>query len=283
MSTPRRHAGRHAPAPHPPAPAREGCASDADIPGVEVLALPAGAPDLRVVIEPAPPPIPSTAVDRAWEDLRRENPRCYDGPLLAVTGIDFSAARAVVRCRLDSFRRLAVQGRGVDTGVWLLAVTAVLKARDARGVPHVLLGRRGRATRVYPGMWELGPSGGVDPPASLGPDDGAPLTPADLRAALEREVREESGLHLDLASARCLGVVRDAASWSFDACYAAEVPIPVESLRAAAQAGDEHAWEYEETRWVPIAGVPAFERENAAGIIPPARAIFRLLGWTAPP
>src|SRR5262245_13445545 len=117
--------------------------------------------ELTVTVSREAPPSPSGAVTARWEQLCRENPRHYDGPLLSV--VTFDPERGEMLCRRDQYQRLAVQPQ-VATGVHLLAVTGVLVATDGGGRRYVLLGRRGKQTRVFGGMWELGPSGGVAPP-----------------------------------------------------------------------------------------------------------------------
>ena len=58
--------------------------------------------------------------------------------------------------------------------------------------PCVLIARRSEQTRVHGGLWELAPSGGIDPPAS------APtLTLEYVRTQLATEMREELGLKVD--------------------------------------------------------------------------------------
>src|ERR1041384_7215902 len=118
----------------------------------DIIAWPL-AGELSVRISREPPPAPSAAVAARWDELCRENPRHYDGPLLSV--VTFDPDRAEVLCRRDRYQRLAVQPR-VPTGVHQLAVTAVLTAADGGGRRYVLLGRRSQQTRVFGGMWELG-------------------------------------------------------------------------------------------------------------------------------
>ena len=239
---------------------------------------------LRIDISPAVRPTDDHATDKRWGEMLAANPRLYSGPLLAVVSIDFE--EGVIHTRRDEFKRLAVQPQ-VKTGVQILSVTGVLTARDAHGTEHVLLGRRGRGTRIYGGMWELGPSGGLTPPAAM-------TTTLDERDA-QRQVLEEAeeelglqlGLHLDHSPAPspAHGVVlyvRDTIACSDDLVIPLrhEEAGSLERLDAALkQQRATHAWEYEETQWVPISELAQFDAHHAHEMIITSRAAFRGLGW----
>lgn len=255
------------------------------IPGVEVYRIWPGHDDgrassgLRVEVSGAAPaiaPAEREHTERAWTRLCAANPRLYSGPLLAVVSVDFD--RGVYHCRRDEFKRLAVQPE-VHTGVQLLSVTGVLTARDAMGRPHVLLGRRGEQTRVYPGMWELAPAGGVPPPHASRRD----LGEDDLIAQLLDEGEEELGVRFERARVRpaCL-IARDLIAHSDDVTLeiAHHAPGSVELLSEAMRAPRaEHAWEYSQTRWVPLDTIRQFDDAFADEIIITTRATFRGLGW----
>ncbi|MFO0832455.1 MAG: hypothetical protein U0637_11540 [Phycisphaerales bacterium] len=238
------------------------------IPQVEVFPLVPGVA-LSVEISRAGAPARSQAVEDAWSKLVAGNPRLFDGPLLSVLSLGPASAEHPtneVTVRRDRFSRLAVQP-GVRTGVRILSVTGVLMSTDGAGKRHVLLGRRGSGTRIYDGMWELGPSGGLQepPPAVAALDEGA------VFSHLADEVSEEVGLHIEQGRAVC--VVRDHFAMSDDLVFVCEVG-PLERVRAAPA-----NWEYSETAWVAVDEVPAFERAHGAEVIAPTRGIFRAFGW----
>lgn len=226
---------------------------------------------LRVrMLPPAAPSSPSEreAVDRVWAKLLEKNPRYYNGPLLAVVAIDFEHGE--FHCRRDEFKRLCAQPT-VPTSVRLLSVTGVVTARDASGREHVLLGRRGAEVRSYPGMWELGPAGGIPPPHASVMEIGE----KEIRAQLLEEAAEEIGI--SIAPGRIELIVRDHDAHSDDVvvrCSAGSV----EHAEAMSRGGT-HAWEYAETRWVPIDLIPAFDAQHEKEIIGASRAVFRGLGW----
>lgn len=209
-------------------------------------------------------------VERVWAAKCAANPRFYNGPMLAFES--FEAPRGEIVARREWFKRLAVTP-DVATGVKQLGVTGVLLARDRGGVEHVLLGQRGRQTRVYGGLWELGPSGGVDPPAATVDR----LDAGELWRALLGEIHEELGLDVDLKPGAIIAVQDDPIGSSFEVIIRVELPAAVEDLAERAAAAS--SWEYEATRWVPVAGVGAFDAAEGEGIIPPTRALFRFLGW----
>jgi hypothetical protein len=214
---------------------------------------------LRVEIRDVEPPPPDPRADARWRELTAANPRLFNGEILAVARVD----HGLIRVRRDEYRRLCVQPE-VPTGVEQLSVTGVVLARNARGLECVMLGRRGHATRMYGGLWELGPSGGVDAP----PQDGSELTTPDLIAQLGRELREEAGLDAPLSDARVRCLTRDAAAMSLDVVIECRLPRtdpPSES------------WEYDQAAWVPLPELRAFARRH--DLIGTTRALLAWFGW----
>lgn len=236
-------------------------------------------PGLTIDIRPVPSSWPggqADAIEKRWASMVAGNPRLYSGPLLSVVTIDHELG--VIHAVRDEFKRLAVQPQ-VRTGVQILSVTGAITAKDHRGEAHVLLGRRGRGTRIYGGMWELGPAGGIPPPhASV-----KTLSESDARRHLMEEAEEELGLTLDPSSIRPASLlVRDTIANSDDLTFLIEHEEvgSMERLAAGlAQSRATQAWEYEETRWIPLSGLASFDREHAGEILITTRAAFAGLGW----
>jgi ADP-ribose pyrophosphatase YjhB (NUDIX family) len=177
-----------------------------------------------------------------------------------------------VVCRRSSYKRLTVQP-AVATGVEQLSVTGVVMGRNEAGAECVLLGRRGRRTRIYGGMWELAPSGGIE----AGPERRT-LCEADLVEQLQREYEEETGSRDRLSAVRAAAVVHDPVAHSYDVVFVCRAPL------AQAVTGLEvqpDRWEYEGVRWMPVASLARFDRENSADIIAPTRALLRFFGWAS--
>jgi 8-oxo-dGTP pyrophosphatase MutT (NUDIX family) len=243
-------------------------AGGAEADGVSVLCL-AGDLPLRILIEPSEP-TPGAAgsvdVDRVWEELCAANPRLFDGPILSVVGID--VAGACVRARRDSYKRLAVQPRAA-TGVELLSVTGILSVRVDDGAQRFLLGRRGRQTRSYPGLWELGPSGGIDPPA----DRIAEMDEAGIAAQLRREIREEIGFAGACEVGRPRALLHDRGARSWDVV----MPVAVDASAIAGGPGAEHRWEYEQVAWHTRAELLELARTRPQTLIPPTLALIARL------
>jgi hypothetical protein len=235
-----------------------------------------GPPDARgltIAVDDAParqqPDSLRRRVDELWARACAENPRMFDGPLLAVDSFD--PARGRMSCRRDTFRHIIARP-SVDTGVELLAVSAVVVARDRAGREHAFIGRRGVQTRIYGGLWELGPSGGITPPAQGVREIGM----EGVLAQLDAEMGEEAGLSIAGAETSIAGFVRDHIAFSLDILVSVR---PSEAIEELAQRGASHTWEYAESHWIPVDEIGAFDREHAAEIIAPTRAAFRLLGW----
>ncbi len=235
-----------------------------DIPGIECWRIDGGRGDLRVTITRERPPAPTAAVEAEWARRVAANPMLHDGGVLSVLGFD--AETNAIAARRDTYKRLAVQPR-VPTGVRLLAVTAVLRAVDAAGASHALLGRRSHRTRIYGGRWELGPSGGV----GLPPPAVEQMGLSELCEHLIEEVREESGLRVHGPGVP-VAYVRDHVACSDDLVIVLEAG----SLEAVQHAAGPANWEYEATRWMPVTDAAAFDTEETIGA---TRAIFRAMGW----
>jgi 8-oxo-dGTP pyrophosphatase MutT (NUDIX family) len=221
---------------------------------------------VTITIEPGPSPPASPDVLRVWAEMAAANPRLYNGPILAVDSLD--AQSGEIKARRDTYQRLVVQPR-VRTGVRQLSVTGVVIGRDERGVPCVLLGKRSDRTRMYAGMWELGPSGGVEPP----PDGVMTLDHSALLAELRREAQEEAGIDV-YGRGLPLAIVYDPSAESYD------VVLMVNTDRRVAAAHTPVGWEYHEIRWVPVHELRALERAMGAEMILPTREIIHGIDLT---
>lgn len=235
-----------------------------DIPGIECWRIDPAKGDLRVTITRERPPPPTAAIEAEWARRVAANPMLHDGGVLSVLGFD--AETNAVSARRDTYKRLAVQPR-VPTGVRLLAVTAILRAVDASGASHVLLGRRSHRTRIYGGCWELGPSGGVGMPQPAVER----LALAALCEHLIEEVREEAGLGVQGPGVP-VAYVRDHVAFSDDLVIVLEAG----SLEEVRSSSGPANWEYEETCWMPVTQAARFDNHDT---IAASRAIFRAMGW----
>jgi hypothetical protein len=239
--------------------------------------LHSGLDALRIETSPEPPPEPSGEAEARWIEACAENPRLFNGPILRYAGFD--RASMTVRAARDTYQRYAMQARPpapvtLDDpagAVVHLAVTGVLVARDgATGRESVVLGRRGGATFVYPGMWEHAPGGGLEH--------------ADVRGQLLAELSEELGdptrpepaerLVFPSGAGDLLGLALDPNTPSVDIVVRLRLRPGAERRLAGG------SWEYDQTRLVPVGSLGAFVAEvGGARIIPPAAAMWRALGW----
>lgn len=246
---------------------------------------------LRIIVEPAPEALMTPDQQRRWDQLCASNPALFDGPIYSVSAIalpgDAGDGRApeneqgagapvgqkpdatpgatpdaTLRCRRSRYHEVLLRRPGDP--VQLLSVTALLLC-DGR----VMLGRRGARLRSYPGLWEIGPAGGLDPAG-----DPRELGPGDVQAALRTEIHEEIGLEVDARAARLLGVCSDEAARSLDIVMRLDLPGPLPLLRHG------EGWEYQDAAWIAIDQLPPFVAEHA--LIPPSLAIMMSLGWIPP-
>ena len=187
-----------------------------------------------------------------WAELCAQNPKLFDGPISTVTSFDPASMR--IGWSQGSYKMLAVQSQ-VDTRTWQLSVTALLVAGQTRSV---LIGKRSEHVHTYPGLWEFGPSGGVDPPAGE-------IERAYVLSEVHREMREEIGLEHSMADARIVGVFRDSHVRSYDVL----VRVPVE--QEVVLASDD--WEYDDMRWLPPDQLASMQ-----GLCPPSAVVGSQLG-----
>ncbi|MCB9845734.1 MAG: NUDIX hydrolase [Phycisphaeraceae bacterium] len=221
---------------------------------------------LRFVLGVSDPRHDQAAVDRVWTRLCSEKPRLFSGPISSV--IAFDSTSLTLTWRPSTYRLLAVQPE-VETGTWHLSVTALLLA-GARPDERVFMGRRARDVHVYPGLWEFGPSGGIDPPASSRLDE------THVRAEMLREIREETGLDAADASMRTIALFRDATVRSYDIVFLVRLP----DVEPAVSSDD---WEYSQGAWIRLSDMPRFAAEHVGKICPPSLALASFLGWIATP
>lgn len=256
----------------------------------DFLALACPLAALRIVVDPAPPPAPTGEMLARWAEATGANPRLFNGPILRFQAFD-PASRTIEASR-DTYQRYAMQPAERRPGpppapprrfavasdlIYHLAVTGVITSEDARGREHVLLGRRGPATFVYPGLWELAPGGGLES--------------ADVWAQLLQEMEEELSLPglrscegeflRPVGPTDLLGLSIDPNTPSVDVVVRVRLTRGLGSIatEGGASGSGEHAWEYGSVRWVAIDALADLARGEAGGIIPPSLAIWRGLGW----
>lgn len=250
--------------------------------------------------DPDPP-----ATERAWRSLAARFPQMFDGPISAADG--FAPGSPVVRARPSSYKPYAAGVESVASSSLddpaharrptLFAVTGVVVSRDASGVERILLARRGRATWLYVGMWELAPAGGLPPPGAAALDGARWRTDA-LANHLLTELVEETGARLAAGSAHDrspaptpIALVHDALVRSLDVVLRLDVG-PEFAERVAGHAPDapgnssalgvpgavhEHG-EYSRLEWTPLADLPRFIAKRPGQVIPPTIAALRALG-----
>lgn len=217
------------------------------------------------------------AIDALWDIRAAANPRLFNGPVLSFAG--FMRTTGAIEAWRDEYRRLVCQQAGdgvepIDTGLVQLSVTGVLLARDEAGFEHVLLGRRAAATRIYANMWELAPSGGVDPPGK----SVTTLDEMDLWRALRLEITEELDLPVEPNPGEVVALAEDRHARSCDVVFRVPLVRHVEELVAmgSTEPGASR-WEYDSVRWVATDELAAFI--STEPVIPPTAALFRHFGW----
>lgn len=212
-------------------------------------------------------PTRDPAIEGAWQAACASNPKLFDGPILSVRGID--AGGGVIHAAPDRFSHVVCDRPGRSMATTILSVTGVIES-SVGNRPCVLVARRGRATRSYPGMWEFAPAGGLH-----APDRQGTLGLDRVLQTLRAELAEEVGVTSSLERARAVALVADAAARSLDIIVRAHISGNAPELRIAG----EHAWECWEARWVFVDEVGRFLRSAEGGVIEPTLGIACWLGW----
>lgn len=255
--------------------------------GVRVEAL--GGAELRVAMRQAAAeelsPGMAAEVDRVWREMASQNPALYDGPTLRVDAFD--AASGVISCSRSSFKHLATADR-LGVAFRQLGIVGWLTGRDRGGREHVLLGRRSSAVRVYQGLWENAPSGGVPPRVIQASATSASVE--TLFEALRDEAEEE--LAMTLPAWGELAPARARARWWIVDDLARSLDIVVEidmgeiDPRVAGEtcASARRNAEYVDVAWVARDEWKAFASARCADgdgqvLSPPTVALARGLGW----
>lgn len=219
---------------------------------------------VRIEVDQTPIGAPAADVEARWRALLADNPRHFDGPIISVDRFDEEAG--VIRAHVDRYKRLAAQPE-VGSGVMLLASTLAVTALDDDGRERMLMIQRHPQTRLYGGMWEIGPSGGVEPTgaSTLGLDD--------LTDLLRKELVEEAGLDEEIVDARVACVYVDDEATSWDVVVRGRLERSVEQLRRDAV---ETHWDASDAAWVALDEIGAFVDDHSC--IPPTRVVLRALG-----
>lgn len=216
---------------------------------------------VRVLREPvARTPTQAAGIATAWDAMVVRNPRYFNGRILSFESYDPGAGVAVAR---DEEYRAHAAKRTVDLGLKFFGITGILCVRGPDGLDRVMLARRGATVHDFPGMWEFGPCGGIDPP---GAEIGDTLTPDDLTRELCREASEELGLDVSGATLTHLALVHDTPDiGSTDLMVLVRLPgVP--------DTGATN-WEVSATRWLTLAQLAAWAEAEPHAIIPTTRAM----------
>lgn len=238
--------------------------------------------DITIEIEDRPDTPPTPEIIALWDNARQHTPRLFNAPVLSLV----EARGPTLRVRRDSYQRLTAQSIDpslVTPPVRQLSVTGLLIARDHTGNPHALLGRRSDATRIYGGLWEFAPGGGIDAP----PRSHTHLDGGDVFRQLIAEIREELDLPTqataDLSPGRILALAADPIAGSVDLIMRLDLPIPLEELMAHTSEDTTERWEYQTTRWIATDELPRFARDHSEALIPPALDLIHAIFGSSPP
>lgn len=208
---------------------------------------------LRIVINRTPRVHEQAeAIESAWQGLCADNPRYFNGSMLAFDSYDPSTG--VIRASVEQYKHHAVRD-AVDVGISLLAVTAILCAPDdAQDAGVYLLGKRSPELHRYGGLWELGPSGGVDVPRIK-----KTLKLKYICAEIAREIKEEIGVTVSNRPHGARALIHDDAVGSTDIAIAI-VLDHVPSIKTN--------WEYIQTKWMTLDDLYEWTQTHPEELIP---------------
>lgn len=192
------------------------------------------------------------SIENAWQQLCAHNPRYFNAQMLAFDS--YNPTTGEISASVEQYKHHAVRDE-VPLGISLLAVTAILTAPDEYGQQRFFLGRRSTDTHRYGGLWELGPSGGVDVP----PPDIRRLNLDAIVDELRREIIEEIGIEVYSCPFLPIGLVHDDLVGSVDIAIQLDLPAIPEM---------DQNWEYTECRWVTGDELLDWIKKHPQGLIP---------------
>lgn len=201
------------------------------------------------------------AVDAAWQELCAKNPRYFNGKMLAFDSYD--ASTGVIHASVEEYKYHAVRDT-VDVELSLLAVTGILAAPDyVHDTGVYLLGKRSPELHRYGGLWEFGPSGGVDVPRLRNT-----LNLKQISAEVAREVKEEIGVRISTRPYCARALVHDDAVGSTDIA----IPVVLEHVPAI-----NTNWEYSETKWLTLDELYQWTQSHPEELIPSTVELARFM------
>jgi hypothetical protein len=219
----------------------------------------------RITIAPHEMVHDSSEIDACWDSMRAKSPRLFDGGILSF----LSEEGGLIRASRETYKHLSVQVEDrslLEHPVMQLSVTGVLIAKDTSGAPNVLMGKRSEDTRIYGSLWELGPSGGIDPPAH----NINSLDEFAVIRQLQLECQDELGIAGVFTSHAVLGLIDDHLAMSTDIVVRLDLQRRVDELIES-----DSNWEYTETRWVPADKLVEFGEQEQT--IPPTAALLPIV------
>lgn len=200
-------------------------------------------------------------VEAAWQALCAQNPRYFNGKMLAFNSYD--PATGVIHAHAEEYKYHAVRDV-VNTETSLLSVTAVLAAPDyVRDTGVYLLGKRSPELHRYGGLWEFGPCGGIDLPRI-----GNTLKPKHIASEIAREILEEIGVKISNQPSAPRALVHDDAVGSTDIA----IPIVLDHVPAI-----NTNWEYTQTRWMTLDELFGWTQSKPHELIPTTVELTRFL------
>ncbi len=200
-------------------------------------------------------------IETAWQGLCAHNPRYFNGSMLSFDSYD--PATGVIGASVEQYKHHAVRD-SIDLGISLLAVTAVLCAPDhVRNVGVYLLGKRSPELHRYGGLWEFGPSGGIDVPRI-----GSTLHLKQISAEVAREIKEEIGVRISSRPHAPRAIVHDELVGSTDIV----LPVVLDHPPAI-----NTNWEYTETKWMTLDEIYKWVQSNPEELIPTTTELARFL------
>jgi 8-oxo-dGTP pyrophosphatase MutT (NUDIX family) len=188
-------------------------------------------PQLVRAVGPFVPAVSLADVDRAWESLRKLNPRYFDGPILHVLGTSRNGHGGVtIHVAETSYRFYAVQrpglSGGLDCGVRPLGAKGICRLPDPDGgSTRYVMARRSGSVAFYPNEWEFAPGGGLEP-------SDEPVS------CVLRELAEETDFEAATPPI-AVALLYDPQALSWEVVHTLDV-------RPSGQADASHAWEHAE-------------------------------------
>lgn len=198
-------------------------------------------------------------IDELWEKAcLGSNGRMFNGQIFSAVQIEKDSISGV----FIDYKLFAAQLQEPKLASILPIMPVAVSGMTTSG-DFILIGKRSPFVTQFKGLWELVPSGGIDPDSVVG-------SGVDLKSFILKELGEESGFLLtDVESVDPLILIKSQIPPHIELCVAIHL-----KQEAAMQPVPNTAWEYDACQWVSIPELAKTMKTNRDEFVPVSILLF---------